>query len=272
MDAVGQRRGGWQPVAESQNQPPASGGAPNQHEPEEEAMQIVDLRSAKNSLGELAYGHLLRLILSHELQPGTRLRPEDLAAQMGLSPTPVKHALARLAGEGLVVHRAGMGPFVAEPTVHEILELYDCRMMCELHAVREGFTRIDRQFIAKLGGALERHEAVWAERGESFESKRRVIEADRDFHECYMRLWPNERALNWYRQLNVHIRSFQLGNHLLGRAGMHVEHRAILDAYTARDLDGALTAVRTHLEGARDAFIERAKRAQAASDRAVTGP
>jgi len=34
-------------------------------------MQIVDLRSERNTLGELAYGHLLRLILSHELQPGT---------------------------------------------------------------------------------------------------------------------------------------------------------------------------------------------------------
>lgn len=235
-------------------------------------MQIVDLRSAKNSLGELAYGHLLRLILSHELQPGTRLRPEDLAAQMGLSPTPVKHALARLAGEGLVVHRAGQGPFVAEPTVNEILELYDCRLMCELHAVHEGFKHVDRPFIAELGRSLTRHEEVWAERDDSFESKRRVIEADRDFHECYMRLWPNERALTWYRQLNVHIRSFQLGNHLLGRAGMRVEHRAILDAYAAGDLDGALAAVRTHLEGARDAFLERAKLARATHDRALTEP
>src|SRR5687767_8721292 len=106
-------------------------------------MQAVDLRSARNTLGDLVYGHLLDAILSHELRPGMRLRPEDLAVQMGLSPTPVKHALARLAGEGLVEHRAGLGPFVAEPTVAEILDLYDCRLMCELHAVREGFGQID---------------------------------------------------------------------------------------------------------------------------------
>jgi DNA-binding GntR family transcriptional regulator len=234
-------------------------------------MQIVDLRSAKNTLGELAYGHLLRLILSHELQPGTRLRPEDLAARMGLSPTPVKHALARLAGEGLVEHRAGLGPFVAEPTVDEILDLYDCRLMCELHAVREGFKHIDLQFIVELERYLKQHEAVWSARDETFEAKRLIIEADRDFHECYMRLWHNERALSWYRQLNVHIRSFQLGNHLLGRPGMQVEHRAILAAYATGDLDGALTAVRTHLEGARDAFLERAKIAQSSNDQASSG-
>ena len=52
---------------------------------------------------------------------------------------------------------------------------------------------------------------------------------------------------------------------------MQVEHRAILDAYAARDLDGALTAVRTHLEGARHAFLERAKMAQAAPEQASAG-
>src|SRR5919205_2279212 len=143
-------------------------------------MQIVDLRSAKNTLGELAYGHLLTAILSHELQPGTRLRPEDLAVTLGLSPTPVKHALARLAGEGLVVHRAGLGPFVAEPTVEEILELYDCRLMCELHAIREGFKHVDRPFIAELSRYLEVHEVACAARDETFDSQRAVIEADRD--------------------------------------------------------------------------------------------
>lgn len=235
-------------------------------------MQIVDLRSERNTLGELAYGHLLRLILSHELQPGTRLRPEDLAAGMGLSPTPVKHALARLAGEGLVVHRAGLGPFVAEPTIDEILELYGCRMMCELHAVREGFAQVDDRFVGDLTRALEQHEARWAARDETFESQRAVIEADRDFHECYMQLWPNPRALSWYRQLNVHIRSFQLGNRLLGRAGMQVEHRAIVEAFAARDLDRALTAVRMHLEGAQHAFLERARMARTTPEQASAAP
>ena len=151
-------------------------------------MQVIDLRSAKTTLGDLAYGHLLNAILSHELRPGARLRPDDLAAAMGLSPTPVKHALARLAGEGLVEHRAGLGPFVAEPTIADILELYGCRLMCELHAAREGFARIGDAFVVELRRNLEAHEAAFAARDEAFESQRAVLEADRDFHLCYMRL------------------------------------------------------------------------------------
>lgn len=221
-------------------------------------MQAVDLRSAKNTLGELAYAYLLRAILSHELRPGMRLRPEGLAAQLGLSPTPVKHALARLAGEGLVEHRAGLGPFVAEPTIEETLELYDSRLMCELHAVREGFGQVDDRFLEELRRRLTEHEAACAARDDTFESQRRVLESDRDFHQCYMELWPNGRAINWYSQLNTHIRSFQISNRMRARPGMLVEHQAIYAAFEARDLDRVLAAVRTHLELAKQSFLERA--------------
>jgi DNA-binding GntR family transcriptional regulator len=229
-------------------------------------MQVVDLRSAKNTLGDLAYGYLLRAILSHELRPGMRLRPEDLAAQMGLSPTPVKHALARLAGEGLVEHRTGLGPFVAEPTVDEILDLYGCRLMCELHVVREGFNRVDDRFLEELHRRLDEHAAACAVRDDTFESQRRVLEADRDFHQCYMELWPNAKATAWYSQLNTHIRSFQISNRMIARPGMLVEHQDIYTAFAARDLDRTLDAVRTHLELAKQSFLVRATSAAVASE------
>jgi DNA-binding GntR family transcriptional regulator len=232
-------------------------------------MQVVDLRSAKNSLSDLAYGYLLEAILSHELQPGTRLRPEDLAAQMGLSPTPVKHALARLAGEGLVQHRAGLGPFVAEASVDEVAELYDCRLMCETHAIREGFARIDDPFLADLAQCQDAHAMAFTARDGTDERQRLAIEADRDFHLCYMRLWPNERTHIWYTQLNVHIRSYQLTNNTAGRLDALAEHRAIYEAMAARDLDGALAAVRQHLERAKQSFLERARLGSSSRSEAV---
>jgi DNA-binding GntR family transcriptional regulator len=232
-------------------------------------MQAVDLRSAKNTLSDLAYGHLLEAILSHELQPGTRLRPEDLAARMGLSPTPVKHALARLAGEGLVQHRAGLGPFVASLTVDEVADLYDCRLMCELHAIREGFYRIDDGFLSQLQRLLAAHATAFAARDGTYERQRLSIEADRDFHLCYMRLWPNERAVIWYGQLNVHIHSYQLTNNTAGRTEALVEHAAIATAFAARDLDGALAAVRGHLDAAKQSFLERARLGSSARTEAV---
>ncbi len=221
-------------------------------------IQSTDLRKAKTNLSELAYRHLLTAILAHELPPGSPLRPPDLAQRMGLSPTPVKDALARLAGEGLVEHRPGLGPFVAEPTVSEIVELYGCRLMCELHALREGFARIDDQFIGEVRARLDAHEGALAARDGSYERQRQLAEADRDFHLSYMRLWPNDKAITWYSQLNVHIRSDLVANKISGRPGTLLEHHEIFDALAARDLDRALAAVRQHVEASKRSFVERA--------------
>jgi DNA-binding GntR family transcriptional regulator len=220
-------------------------------------IQATDLRKAKTSLSELAYRHLLSAIVAHELPPGAPLRPPDLAQRMGLSPTPVKDALARLAGEGLVEYRPGLGPFVAAPTVAEIVDLYGCRLMCELHALREGFSRIDEPFILDVRARLDAHEAALAARDGSYERQRQLAEADRDFHLSYLRLWPNAKAITWYTQLNVHIRSDLVANKVGGRPGTLVEHREIFDALVARDLERALGAVRRHVDASRDSFVER---------------
>jgi DNA-binding GntR family transcriptional regulator len=220
-------------------------------------IQATDLRKAKTSLSELAYRHLLNAIVAHELPPGAPLRPPDLAQRMGLSPTPVKDALARLAGEGLVEYRPGLGPFVAAPTVAEIVDLYGCRLMCELHALREGFSRIDEPFIQEVRVLVDTHEAAMTARDGSYERQRQLAEADRDFHLSYLRLWPNSKAITWYTQLNVHIRSDLIANRVGGRPGTLIEHREIFDALVARNLERALTAVRRHVEASRDSFLER---------------
>src|SRR5688500_5630571 len=54
-------------------------------------------------LAEMAYNELLDAIVGARLRPGAKLVPETLAAQLGVSAMPVKLALARLTGEGLVV-------------------------------------------------------------------------------------------------------------------------------------------------------------------------
>src|SRR4028119_2091740 len=54
-----------------------------------------------NSVADLAYERIRGLVLSGELAPGTRLGQVELAERFGISRTPVREALRRLAGEGL---------------------------------------------------------------------------------------------------------------------------------------------------------------------------
>jgi DNA-binding GntR family transcriptional regulator len=69
-------------------------------------------------------------------RPGAPLPIADLAHQLGLSPTPIREALAHLAGEGMVVERRGFGYFVEGLDAESLIELYDLHQLLVVTAVR----------------------------------------------------------------------------------------------------------------------------------------
>lgn len=73
---------------------------------------------------QLAISALVERIGTADAGWGMPLVVTDLAGDLGLSPTPVREALARLAGEGIIEHRPGRGYFTPSPGVEDIVELY----------------------------------------------------------------------------------------------------------------------------------------------------
>ena len=67
-----------------------------------------------DSVADLAYERIRGLVLSGELEPGARLGQVELAERFGISRTPVREALRRLAGEGLVDPLSNRGFRVAD--------------------------------------------------------------------------------------------------------------------------------------------------------------
>src|ERR1700759_4375229 len=86
---------------------------------------------------------LRREIISGSLPPGTRLRAEHLAETLGVSPTPLREAFQRLAGEGLVVIEPQRGARVAPIDANDALELYDLRLLLEPLAMRAAMEDTD---------------------------------------------------------------------------------------------------------------------------------
>ena len=80
---------------------------------------------------ELAYQSLKHRLLVGDFPPGRRLGEERLAAELGVSRTPVREALSRLHSEGLVerLSDGGYGPVL--PDLHLIRELYEIRFVLE---------------------------------------------------------------------------------------------------------------------------------------------
>ncbi|RWL83967.1 MAG: GntR family transcriptional regulator, partial [Mesorhizobium sp.] len=81
------------------------------------------------------YARLRDLIVSNVLRAGQKLVDRDLAEALGVSRTPIREALGRLAMTGLIEQRARRGYYVCHFTVDQVIDLYEFRKMLETHSI-----------------------------------------------------------------------------------------------------------------------------------------
>lgn len=94
---------------------------------------------------------------------GMPLVTTTVAKELGLSPTPVREALARLAGEGIIEHRPGRGYFAPSPSSSDIVELYDLHRRLTLWAATDCGSHDERLVVEKSGTPQERVERLFAQ-------------------------------------------------------------------------------------------------------------
>ena len=112
-------------------------------------------------LADTAYRALLAKILSHDLPGGTVIQERKLAQAMGISRTPMRDALARLEGLGLLVRLTDRLLAVRVITLQDYLHSLDVRAMIEPQAAAHAARKIGEAEIAVLRDeldALSRHE------------------------------------------------------------------------------------------------------------------
>lgn len=142
-------------------------------------MEMDAIRLTKTTFVDSAY----EAILTHQLRPGERLRSKEFAKSLSISRTPVERALERLAGEGLVEFKPGQGPFVFQPSVDEVLDLSNLRMVLELFGVSYAAAAgPNEEFIASLEQTNQRFELESSRGDGDFVRYIRPSHADKDFH------------------------------------------------------------------------------------------
>ena len=112
---------------------------------------MVEVRT----LGRQVYEELLLRIFSGELTPGTTLREGDLAAQLGVSRTPVREALFRLSEYGVVKSRPNHGAVVRRVGAEEVIHIYQLREALEGMAIRLACGKLSDADFAKLDAWAE---------------------------------------------------------------------------------------------------------------------
>lgn len=187
------------------------------------------------------------MILDGTIAPGDRLNEVSLASALGISRGPLREAIQRLAGEGLLTIISHRGAFVRTFEAREIDELYDMRTAYEMYAARLVCERATDDDLAALDAFVSATaEAMSSGGGGSYP-------ADRDFHVRLLHLAGNatlERAaLEAQAQISL-ARSMSAQVPVRAKAALD-EHADIVAALQARSADDAAHFVRQHLDHAR---------------------
>jgi len=203
------------------------------------------------TLADQAYRELRSRILCGQLAGGSRLRPEELAAELAISPTPVKEALVRLEADGLAVVSARKGVVVRRLEEQDLRDIYDARLLIELDALDRLFARgpIDPALLDRLRAALEQHEAL--ARRETLDDLASALGFDRAFHGALVEAAGNALVAGWHRRIlgQTHtVFVYNIGNYMASAD----EHRAVLDALAAGKRKLARDALRAHLLRSRE--------------------
>lgn len=195
---------------------------------------------------------ITRLIVDGEFGPGDRLKLSELAARFGVSLMPVREALWKLEGGGLVENIPNRGALVRAVDEQHIVNVYELRGAIEAALVERAVGAVTSTDLDRIESA--RH-AV--ERAVKQGVPRAILLADAAFHETINQVAGNDLAMTLLRGTMPLIQSMRLRvGFVPGRlAEMLREHADIVAAI--RDGDGRLAAqcVRLHTNGARQAML-----------------
>lgn len=198
------------------------------------------------SLADQIYEALKGQITSLQLKPGTRLMVGELAEAFGASHTPVKEALRRLAGEGLIEIFPHRGTFVSQLSRREIRELVEIRLALELYA---GYTLIveglnSPKNLNKLDGLIKKLTKAY-ETGDS----NKFAFNDREFHLTMVKLAGNTKLAELHKSLTENPNMMRVYAYKFPERSKNTieEHEIVLQELIKGDTGALLKSIMNHL-------------------------
>ena len=205
------------------------------------------------SLAKKAHEAIRNSILSGDWKIGEIYNEKAIAADLGISRTPVREALLELASHGLIVFLPRKGLMVNRFTRRDVDEIFELRKAVELAAV-EKITR-----TSPLFNLFEIEESLLKQRKAVNEKDYPAfMEADRLFHTRFSELTNNRRLIAILENLRDMIQ--MMGYKALSLEGRALEvieeHQAIFEAVKKGNVEQARRAMEIHLEKSKEAVEE----------------
>lgn len=207
----------------------------------------------RENLRSVAYTRLKRMILTARLPPGSPLVERDLATELGISRTPIREAIARLAAEGLIVRRPRRGYLVAAMRAEHVTGLYAVREALEALAIRLA--------VEGMGSAAQRRlEAAVEAVGAAARTSQGNASAGRPglrVHDLIIRQSGNPFLYETWRRLIEKILPYVWIETLYADDAARTlrEHRQLCRHIQRRNVEAAERLIRDHIGRARDNLV-----------------
>ena len=220
--------------------------APPQTAPRRTALRSADRLDRDRQAAPQVFERLRGMIISLELPPGSPLSRAALAAQFGVSSTPIRDALMRLEEEGLVDVFPQYATVVSRVDVRLAQQAHFLRQAVELEIVHMLALRRDQALAAELNATILRQQQ-FAKAGD-FE---KFMAADNEFHAQLYAATDKQDIWSLVRSRSGHIdRLRRLHLPSPGKAQDIVRHhKLIAKAIDAGEPEEAQKHLRTHLSG-----------------------
>lgn len=201
------------------------------------------------SMSQQTYQALLALIAQRQLEPGDIIEERRLAERFQVSRTPMRAAISRLLGEG-ILQQLGNGLLVVrEVDITEYLELLSIRRMLESEAAALAATRVPLQALEAIEGRLQALIAR-AQEGETDHY------LDEDIHALIRDQCGNRSLSHFINEIHKRIRMRNLERLPSRLLPACHEHLALVTALKKRDAEGARDAMIAHLDQVKRSFLE----------------
>ncbi|WP_438315391.1 GntR family transcriptional regulator [Sporosarcina sp. FA9] len=213
-----------------------------------------DLKIKRTFMRDQVYDILQEWIVIGKLEPGAKLRDQELSDILGISRTPIREALLRLEDDGLVITKANRWTLVSPIDIKEAENIYLIVKALEILAIGQGFPNLSEKDIVEIEKLNENFKTEL-----EHDNKVAAFQADNEFHDKIVQLSENIELSKLLINLKIKIQRmeiyyFSLENNSLESYNEHVE---IIDALKANNLTRVIAAIRANWENSLNRIVQK---------------
>ena len=201
---------------------------------------------------DIVYDYIKNQIVTKTIYPGTRIVEEDLVRETGVSRTPVRSALMRLAYDGLIQQQPNRGAVVAKPSATDLRQVYEARAVLEVGAFRAAVHRRSDESVLQMEQNLQKQQDLT-----NLFNMTKYVRLNREFHWIITMEAQNAYYEKYLNELQNKVATYLLFWDSSTTNSLSLDlHRRIFEAFRDRDEQKGVLALMEDLQLAEECVRE----------------